>query len=397
MKKTTLILAAAMVASLASAESVLKPFNDKGYGTFSGRVQSLSMYRDYSDNGLGNGANSTLGFVLGYTSPEFAGFDAGLAYNFAGELFENNNSGLLANDDIHILNEGWVRAQLGTLTNTTALIGRKINNGEIFRADDFRQKARSIETIQSTSTDHPDHRYTVGHAIRMSNWIQRRDRWDFNDFGDVFSEPGNPVGYDTDGVTWAEAVVSRVQGLEIALFDAYAWDVANLIGTRAKWDIAEKSALLGYYRHENDVGKAASRNSDAFGLSFQQKVGDITLEPGFFSVHGSTLRFHEATTGINHALGSSMMIYSGQFNGGADTAYLKAVTKLGKTTLYGLYNYTWQSNGLFDKGQELNLVVKQQILDNLSVAVKGGIGYRDMKNGGNTTATDARLFLTYTF
>ena len=66
--------------------------------------------------------------------------------------------------------------------------------------------------------------------------------------------------------------------------------------------------VLGYYRHEGDVGKAADRTSDAFGLSFQQKVGNITLDPGFFSVHDSTLRFHEATTGINHALGSSMMI-----------------------------------------------------------------------------------------
>jgi len=395
-QKMTLLLTTTLVASFAAAESAFKPLNDKGYGTFSGRIQSLSMYRDFEGPPPrnGNGANSTLGFVLGYTSPEFAGFDAGLAYNYAGEWFDNNNSGLMANDDIHLLNEAWVRYNFGVLdlTNTTALAGRKINNGEVFRADDFRQKARAIETIQLDSTDLADHRFTVGHAIRMSNWIQVGDRWDFNDFGDVFV-----AGYDTDGVTWGEAVSTKIQGLEVALFDAYAWDVANLIGTRAKWDIAEKSALLGYYRHENDVGKAASRNSDAFGLSFQQKIGAVTLEPGIFSVHGSTLRFHEATTGINHALGASMMIYGGQFNGGADTAYFKAVAKLGKTTLYGLYNHTWQKNGIFDKGQELNLVVKQQIIDNLSIAVKGGIGYRDMKAGSNTTATDVRLFLTYAF
>jgi len=392
-RNTTFLLASAMVASFAAAESVLKPLNEKGYGTISGRIQSLSMYRDYADDGRGNGANSTLGFVLGYTSPEFAGFDAGLAYNYAGEWFENNNSDLLFNNEIHLLNEGWVRYNFGVLdlTNTTVLAGRKINNGEVFRADDFRQKARSIETVQFDSTDLAEHRFTVGHAIRMSSWIQVGDRWEFNDFGDVFG-----AGYDTDGVTWGEAVSTKIQGLEVALFDAYAWDVANLIGTRAKWDVAEKSALIGYYRHENDIGKAASRTSDAFGLSFQQKVGKVSLEPGIFSVHGSNLRFQETTTGINHALGASMMIYAKQFNGGADTAYFKAVAKLGKTTLYGLYNYTWQSKSAFD-GQELNLVVKQQIIDNLSVAVKGGVGYLDMKAGGNTTATDIRLFLTYAF
>ena len=395
-QKTTLLLATTLIASFAAAESALKPLNDKGYGTFSGRIQSLSMYRDFEGRAAGvNGANSTLGFILGYTSPEFAGFDAGLAYNYAGEWFENNASTLMANNEIHLLNEGWVRYNFSALnlTNTTVLAGRKINNGEVFRADDFRQKSRSIETIQIASTDHPDHQYTVGHAIRMSSWIQAGDKWDFNDFGDVFG-----AGDDTDGVTWGEVVNNRIQGLEVALFDAYAWDVANLIGTRIKWDMAEKSALLGYYRHENEVGKADNRNSEAFGLSFQQKVGKVTLEPGFFSVHGSNLRFQETTTGINHALGASMMIYGGQFNGGADTAYFKAVSKIGKTTLYGLYNYTWQSKSAFNfDGQELNLVVKQQITDNFSIAAKGGIGYRDIKNGGNTTATDARLFLTYAF
>ena len=58
MKKTALVLAMAMTASLASAESVMKPFNEKGYGTVSGRVQFLGMYRDF-DNG-NNGDASTL-------------------------------------------------------------------------------------------------------------------------------------------------------------------------------------------------------------------------------------------------------------------------------------------------------------------------------------------------
>lgn len=388
MKKLTIILTTALTASLVSAESIMKPVNDQGYGTISGRIQSLTMYRDY--DGVGNGANSTLGFILGYTSPEFAGFDGGLAYNYAGEIYENNNSGMLANDDIHVLNEGWVRYNFGALdlTNTTVLAGRRTNNGEVFRADDFRQKSRAIETVQAESTDLPGNRFTVGHAMRMSSWIQAGDRWEFNDFGDVFG-----AGYDTDGVTWGELVNDSVQGLEVALFDAYAWDVSNLIGTRAKWDVAENSALVGYYRHENNVGEAPDRNSDAFGLALQQKVGDFTIEPGVFSVHGSTLRFQETTTGINHPLGASMMIYAGQFNGGSDTAYLKATTKLNKTELYALYNYTWQNKAAFD-GQELNLVVKQPIVENLTAAFKLGLGYRD---GPNTTASDARLFITYTF
>ena len=61
-------------------------------GTVSGRIQSLSMYRDFDSKGGLNGANSTIGIVLGYTTPEFAGFDAGLAYNYAGEIHQKERT-----------------------------------------------------------------------------------------------------------------------------------------------------------------------------------------------------------------------------------------------------------------------------------------------------------------
>ncbi|MDF7826257.1 hypothetical protein P4B35_19675 [Pontiellaceae bacterium B12227] len=387
MKKTTLILATALTASLASAESIMRLFNDKGQGTISGRIQSLTMYRDYE--GTGNGANSTLGAVVNYTSPVFSGFDAGLGYNYAGEIYENNNSALLANDAINVLNEGWVRYNFYSLnlTNTTLLAGRKIVNGEVFRADDFRQKARSLETVMVESKDISNTRLTIGHAFRMSNWIQVGDRADFNDLN------------NNDGITWAEAVYSGINELELAVFDAIGWDSVNLIGTRAKYDISEETAILAYLRNESSIGSSSGHHANVLGLSITQKLGAWKLEGGYFGVYGDNLRFQETTTGINHALGASMMIYAQQFAGGADTAYLKAVTKLEstKTVLYALYNYTWQQK-LWD-GQELNIVIKQPVTENLTVAFKGGIGYRLDKNsiGANTTATDARLFITYAF
>lgn len=399
MKKTTLILTISMAASLVSAESILKPLNDKGYGTVSGRIQSLTMYRDFDSKGA-NGANSTIGIVLGYTTPEVAGFDAGVAYNYAGEIYENNTSAILANDEINVLNEGWVRYNFGVLnlSNTTATVGRKINNGEVFRADDFRQKSRSIQAVQLETKDIANTRLLVGHAGKMSNWVQAGNHADFQNFSDVFSLVEG-ITYDTDGVTWGEVVNSSVEKVEVALFDAYAWDVANLFGARAKVDVAEKSSLLGYYRNESDVGRMASRSSNAFGISLQQKLGAFSLEPGYFGVRGDDLLFQELTTGINHALGASMELCSCQFAGGSDTAYLKAVTKIEstKTVLYALYNYTWHDKRAFD-GQELNVVIKQPIAENLTIAYKGGIGHRTMKDGtASTTDTDHRLFITYAF
>jgi len=395
MKKFILTTITALAATFVSAESIMQPVNDMGYGTFSGRLQTLSMYRDFE--GVGNGFNTTLGFVLEYTTPELAGFDGGLAYNYAFELHENNNTDLLANDDINILNEGWVRYNFGAmnLTNTALLVGRKINHGEVFRTDDYRQKARSIETVQIQSKDLENATITIGHAVKLSNWIDAGDNWKFNDFGEVFG-----MGYDTDGVTWGETVCNRIYGVELAFFDAYAWDIANLAGVRAKLEMAENSSVNVYYRHENDVGRAVDRSSDAYGISVQQKVGGATIEPGYFGVSGDALLFQETTTGINHPLGATMMIYASQFNGGADTVYLKATTKNGQTTLYGLYNYTWHDHTktAYD-GQEVNVVVKQAITDDFFVCIKGGVGHRNMADtiSDNTTATDARMFVTYTF
>ena len=411
MKKIATILAAAALTTSLTAladnvqtdspsESILKPINDMGYGTFSGRVQLLAMYRDFEDVPAGeHGDATTLGVVLNYVSPEFSGFDVGAAYNYAFTVADGGNTNLLHNDDINVINEGWLRYNFEAfdLNGSHAIVGRKITNGEVFRKDDFRQKARSIETAQFTTTDISNMTLTVGHAIKMSNWIDSTsstgvDRWDFNDFGDVFG-----MDYDTDGVTWGEAVYTGIDDWEFSVFDAYAWDVTNLTGTRIQYSVSDDAKITGYYRHESDVGKADTRNSDAYGLSYSQKVGKFTLEPGYFAVHGSGLRFNEATTGINHPLGCSMIIYGGQFNGGAQTAYFKATTKVNKTVLYALYNYTWQDNTNFD-GQELNFVAKHPITDRLTATFKGAVGYRDGNSGtGNTTATDARMFLTYVF
>jgi hypothetical protein len=408
MKITGITMAAAVLAVSPAAladpsDSIFKPLNDKGYGTFSGRIQNLTMYRDIELKSS-YGYNSTLEALLAYASPKFGGFDLGLAYNYAFTLFEDGTPSLLANDDINVLNEAWLRFDLESvgLGGNQIVAGRKIVDSEVFRADDFRQKSRSIESLQFTTAAIPDTTLTVGHAVRLSNWIDgtigNYRAWEFNDFGDVFG-----TGYDTDGVTWAEAVYSGFEGWQIAAFNAYAWDVANLFGTRIQYAIDEDSSLIGYYRHEGDVGRARSRQSDAFGISYQRKAGDFLLEPGLFSVHGADLRFQETTTGINHPLGASMIICSCQFFGGATTAYFKATTKVGKTTLYGLYNYTWHDKNPFD-GQELNVVVKYPITEDFAICFKGGLGYRDWRGNDalgrprpDTLSTDSRLFITYTF
>ena len=394
MKKKSLLVAAlfltsAISASVAVAEPITKSFNEKGYGTVFGRIQSVTMARDY--HGAGNGANSTIGGIIGYTTPEFNGFDASFAYNHADEIYSNNNSHLVSNDSINLLNEGWARYKCSA-SGATISIGRKIDNGEIFRADDIRQKSRSLEMIQVKYDGIENLKISAAHALKASGVFQVRDVWDFNDFGDIFGADD-----DTDGVTWVEGTYTNGSNLEVSLFDALAWDVTNMIGTRVKFNLSATTAILGYGRLEFDTGGAPDHSGGAFGLSLTQKVGQFNLEGGYFGVYDDGLKFNQITAGFNHALGSSLMVYTGQWNGGADSFYVKATTKIKQTGTFVYLLCNYMDNGQDDiDGYELNAIVSQPIVDNFKATVKGGFGEKENANGGHDHGTDIRLFLTYT-
>ncbi len=398
MKAFALLLSACLATTYAE-ESAVEQFNALGYGTLSGRLQSLSMYRDY-DNG-NNNQSSTLGLKLDYLSPEKSGWSVGASYIGVGVLdsmYDEPNPGdrLLGNGRVNVLNEGYLNYSMDDLglTNTAATVGRRVYNGEVFRADEFRQKPRALEAVSLESRDLHQTRIQVGHAWEMSSWIDSNPLWKFENFDN----------YGTDGVTWGEIANSCVEHLEVAAYEAIMHDIANLAGLRGRYRLTDTTALLGHYRWERDIGDNAGHDANVLGLAVEQKVDAVTLEGGYFGVYGDNLVFQELTTGINHPLGSSMMIYALQFNGGANSLYAKATTKIDQTgtSLYALYNYTLldEAKSNLRWAQELNLVAKQPVpkIDNLSVSLKIGIGTRDGVNGvADTTATDARLFVTYCF
>lgn len=406
MKNILLIVLLAAFCVAASAESLLKPVNDLGYGTWNARLQTLSMYRDVDAAKPGNAYSTTAGLLLGYTSPELAGFRAGATWIYAEPLNDSDDSNhgklLLSNGRVNILNEAWVQYRFESLglTNTFVKAGRQVINGELFRSDEIRQKPRSVEAVQLTTKELPGFSFTVGHAWRLSNVLDTDDGWKFKDFEDVLPQG---KGCSSRGITWGEMVYTGVTNLEVALYEAYVYDIANVVGGRSRYALTDSFALLGYFQHADSVGTAGSVapfHSDMFSLAVEQKIAGVTFEPGWFSVQGDDMLFHETTTGLNHPLGAPLLIYSGPFNGGSDSFYLKATTKIGKTFLYMLYAYTWQDHGssarAFD-GQEINVVVKQPIGEHLSVTVKLGAGWQDWDNTADRTATDARLFVTYNF
>lgn len=349
---------------------------------FSGRVRSLSMTRDYE--GKGTGSNSTLGVLLHAEGGLSGSVDGAATYIYAEELFASGQSDMLANNDIRILNEAWLRYKSGPELALQA--GRVISNGEIFQKDDSRQKPRAIEAAQVTLPW-----LNAGHALRMSHYFQSGDRWKFNDFEKVFNVEGN-----SEGVSWVDMLFTPNENVEVGVYDAFAWNITHLVGTRIKWNLSTDFSFILYARMESGAGDNEAHSSETYGLSLQKSWGKLKLEPGLLSVHGDTMLFQETTTGFNHALASSMIIYTSPFDGGADTFYLKATTTLGNTGVYLLGMYSVHDQQPYD-AEEVNFVLKQPLTEHLDLAFKAGLGYRENDNADNTTATDARLFLTYGF
>lgn len=356
-------------------------------GTWSGRLQSITMHRDYDDIGRSSGSNSSLGLHLHYLSPEWGALQAGLAYDGVIEPFRHGPE-INCNGDLQLLTEAWLEGRLRE--DWRLRLGRQVVNGEVFREDLFRQKSRAIEALQLRVDGVEGWEFSAGHAIRLSNWNHGFDRGEFNNFRDVFG-----TAEDNLGVSWIEGRHRDPGGGEVAVFGAHAHEVAQLAGVRARGPWRQGRALHAFYRHEEDDG-SGGRGADAFGLGLEQRWGPATLEGGTFSVRGRKLLFQELTTGLNHPLGSLMLLCESPFDGGADSVYLKALCPLDAWLFYGLYSYTCHEDLPYD-GHELNLVVRRELGEHLSVALKFGYGLRHPDQGANQHLSDSRLFVTWSF
>jgi hypothetical protein len=375
------------------------------YGTLQGRIQTLSMWRDYDQSEPKSAYSHSMGLQLDYTSPEFAGLQTVLSYSGVGVLdaqdigAEDPGASRVLNGRVNVLNEAYLQYRFAALGagNTKVAIGRQAQNGEVFRYVEARQKKRSLEGVFFHTGDIPKVMLSAGHAWRISNIYGTENARLGTEFDDI-PVVLNADEENTDGISWIETTFKGIPNLELALYNAVAWDIANLFGSRIKASLTESTAIEASYRNETDSGNGTDHNADVYSLALICKLGDTQLEGGYFGVKGDSLLFEENTTGINHPLGYSLIIATSQFAGGADTAYLKAVTKVHKTTLYCLLNSTWHDKlPDIDNAQEINIVIKQPLTDSLTASLKGGIAQIQKESNPDEQRTDARVFLTYNF
>ena len=315
--------------------------------------------------GVGSGTNTAVGLQLCFDGPELGPLSGGLVFDAVEEIHRNGQSTINLNDDVHILTEAWIDADI--TENWKLRLGRQASHGEVFREDVYRHKSRSLEALVLGYDDGEGLSVSAGHAIRLSNWLQFRNFAEFNDFGAVF---GDPL-LETDGLTWLEGTHSGWEDWEVAMFGACA---------RFRWQWGNEAGLSGFYRHEKGDWNSLG-NSEAFGLAVDGQIGSVDLELGTFSVRGRPLLFQTPTTGLNHPLGALMLICESPFDGGADTAYLKAMCRLESTKFYGLYAFTRHRDLPFE-GHEINLVISHDLNEQWNISLKLGYGLRHPDSGG---------------
>lgn len=346
------------------------------------------MHRDYADVNAGTGSNTAVGLQLSYDSPQLGWLSAGLTGDLVGEIHRNGDAQINLNDDVQLLTEAWLRASLSEQWHLTA--GRQAVNGEVLREDVFRHKSRAVEGLLLEFKDDQGLSFAAGHALRMSNWLQFREMSEFNPFDQVFKSDA-----DSPGMTWAETSYAGLKDWQFTAFGCQVHEIAELYGVRTRWQMTTETAWSAFYRHE-EANNRTTDVADAFGFAWQQKLGPVDMELGSFSVRGHKLLFDALTTGINHPLGSLMLICESPYDKDADTGYLRLNCPLGSTLLYALYAYTAHDTLPFN-GHELNLVVNQQLTKEWSVAVKFGYGLRQPEAGNSKHFTDSRLVVNYQF
>lgn len=414
-----LVLGAAPVR--VSAESpVFGRLNAVGAGEFSGKLQGLLMRRDDGD---GDASSETLALTLGYRSPDLGPLSFGLQGIHASKIFEagsdeeEGSARLIHNSDFSLLSEAYVTLKLDGLgmPKTALTVGRKMANYDFAPTYPIRQKPQALEGVFLEINPNDNLHVEIGHVERFSSWSTRDGddshdlHYDFQDVEEVYADHDSVnVPNDPAGLQFVNARATLGRRFELTAYDVFGYNLYNTAG--AKVDILLQrthEASIVWKNHviaQNDVGNydselAGGLDAYAFETALASSTEDLLFQPGIFMVL--------SRDALRHPMESSFMWeytmnwYTRATLGKSQSAYVKTVYTLGKTTLYGLWFVTDHTDDVGADGQaldqEVNVVVKHQFSDSLSAAVKAGYGHRDNRFGDNDEQEDYRLFITYDF
>jgi hypothetical protein len=423
---TALTLAAADSTQLFSP---LDPLNKLNLGVWHGQLQSLTHARDFNEYGGAepSGSASTLALTLSYVSPEWYGLSLGGQYVGSTSLFSHNPD-IPINNTFHLLNHAYVnyRFEEAGLPKTYVRAGRIKPDFLMMNGLAPRQKEQAFEGALFRTEDVRDLQFSAGWFRKFSSWSTRHkngpeDYWfnyQFTDVADIARRP-----YETDGTFFTDAVYTGIPRLRLNVGDWLSEDIMNLVYVSPTVEICAPLSWTGVWAYERGTGDwnddEANGGKAPADLQAQYLQTYLTYKPqiieGLKLMPGCALVPGRNDGDENHSFQdlfqADLLPLVGLvgrpygYMAGSRMAYLSTLYKpsykpLDHTSFWVHYVVTDMDNTYtvpYD-GQEVNLIVGQQLASNLVVTVKLGYAWFAGQNGASDSyGTDTRLFVTYRF
>lgn len=421
MKKTilaTVIAGASMLASAEEHKTFIDEFNEKGYGEFSGYLQSLTMVRDYNDYASSdpNGDASTIALSLGYKTPEFAGFTVGGEWVTSATLWENNPDRVI-NNNFNILNKAYLNWNMKAfnMEKSDLTAGRFAIDTLMMPDITPRQKSQAMEGIVFTTEDIKDSKLILGWIRKFSSWstLDYVDAPAFNhEFTDVSDIAG--VDYSTSGTYFIDYTYTGIDGLKINVGDYLSEDIFNNAFADVTWAVTDSIKWRNVWAHQDSVGRGDKDAYNGEGLRADyletslifEGGNDSYVRPGVWYVPGT------ADGGEEHSFQDlfqsnltptwPFMANPFGFQTGTTGYFVEGFKPVSeKDWIWAMLVYTdIDNNGVNEDydGTEFNIIWGHDFTDRFSTSLKFGATYFDGKNGVNDTeAFDGRFFITYRY
>lgn len=288
MKKTilaTVIAGASMLSFAEENKTFIDEFNEKGYGEFSGYLQSLTMYRDYNDYAGSDptGDASTVALSLEYVTPEFAGFTLGGEWITSATLWENNPDRVM-NNNFNLLHNAYLNYNFSAfdLAKSDLTVGRFTLDTLMMPDITPRQKSQAMEGIAFTTEDIEDSKLIVGWIRKFSSW-STLDHNDFSwshafnhEFTDVDDIAG--VDYSTSGTYFIDYTYTGIDGLKINVGDYFSEDILNNAFADVTWSVTDSMKWRNIWAHQDSVGRGDKDAYNGEGLRADYLESSLIFE-----------------------------------------------------------------------------------------------------------------------
>jgi len=427
MKKTilaTVIAGASMLAAAEENKTFIDEFNEKGYGEFSGYLQSLTMVRDYNDYASSdpNGDASTVALSLEYVTPEFGGFSLGGEWITSATLWENNPDRVI-NNNFNLLHNAYVNWNLKAfnMEKSDLTAGRFTIDTLLMPDIAPRQKSQAMEGIAFTTEDIKDSKLVLGWIRKFSSWstLDYVDAPPFTyEFTDVSKIAG--VDYSTSGTYFIDYTYTGIDSLKINVGDYLSEDILNTAFADVTWSVTDTMKWRNIWAHQDSVGKGDNDPSAYNGKGLRADYlesslifagdNDSYVRPGIWHVAD------EADGGKNHAFQdffqcnlfppAPFMANPNGFQAGTVGYFVEGFTPINdKNWIWAMIAHSDIDNSTFtadETGQydstEFNFIWGHDFTSRFSTSVKFGVAHLDGKSGTkDTEAFDGRFFITYRY